>query len=140
MEKTVQFIEDNIHNLNGEYICVSNGHTTVTAYEDKDYLNVQNSAVLVFPDGEPLSIVSHMRGFQEAQRVTGSNFMEQMFLKGNEGEGLRYFFYGGRQETLDELEGVFKEEVSGTSDCRNVFTALPSVDRRRGSGSNQNDK
>ena len=113
MEKTVQFIEENIQKLKGEYVCVSNGHTTVTAYEDLNYLNVQNSAVLAFPDGEPLSIVSRKRGFKDAQRVTGPDFMEQMFLKGNEGDGLKHFFYGGTQETLDELEKELRKKYPG---------------------------
>ena len=113
MQKTVQFIEENIHKFRGEYVCVSNGHTSVTAYENREYRNVQNSAILAFPDGEPLSIVSRIKGFKEAQRVTGPDFMEQMFIKGKEGDGLRHFFYGGKQETLDELEVVLKEKYPG---------------------------
>lgn len=110
MEKTVAFVEENIHRMSGEYVCVSNGHTTVMSYEDKDYLNIQNSAVMAFPDGEPLSIVSRGRGFKEAQRVTGPDFMGQMFIQGNQGDGLRHFFYGGSQDTLDTLEKVLREK------------------------------
>lgn len=113
MDKTVHFIEDNIKKLSGEYVCVSNGHTTVTAFEDEEYRNVQNSAVMAFPDGEPLSIVSRRRGFKEARRVTGPDFMEQMFIRGKEGNGLRHYFYGGSQDTLDTLEKVLKEKYPG---------------------------
>lgn len=107
MEKTVQFVEKYVHQLSGQYICVGNGHTTVTAFEENDYRKIQNSAVGILPDGEPLSIVSRSRGFKEAQRVTGPDFMEQMFLRG-QADGLRHFFYGGSQETLDELQKVLK--------------------------------
>lgn len=110
MEQTVSFVEDNIHKLSGEYVCVSNGHTTVTAYEDETYKKIQNGAVLDFPDGEPLSMVSRKRGFKMAERVTGPDFMEEMFIKGNEGNGLRHFFYGGTQETLDKLRVVLQEK------------------------------
>ena len=110
MEKTVHFVEKNIKHLSGEYVCVSNGHTTVMAYENEDYKQVQNTAVLDFPDGEPLSIVSRRRGFRNAKRVTGPDFMEQMFLQGNNGDGLRHFFYGGKQETLDKLESELKRK------------------------------
>ena len=113
MNKTVHFIEENIKKLSGEYVCVSNGHTTVTAFEDEEYRNVQNSAVMAFPDGEPLSIVSRRRGFKEARRVTGPDFMEQMFIRGKEGNGLRHYFYGGSQDTLDTLEKVLKEKYPG---------------------------
>lgn len=110
MDKTVSFVEENIKKLSGEYICVSNGHTTVTAYEEEDYRSIQNRAVMVFPDGEPLSIVSRQRGFKEAKRVTGPDFMEQMFIKGAAGDGLRHFFFGGSQDTLDKLKDVLMEK------------------------------
>ncbi len=109
MDRTVAFVEENIHKMSGQYVCVSNGHTTVMSYEDEGYKNIQNSAVMAFPDGEPLSIVSRRRGFKEAKRVTGPDFMGQMFIKGNEEDGLRHFFYGGSQDTLDTLENVLKE-------------------------------
>ena len=110
MEKTVRFVEENIHRLSGQYVCVGNGHTTVTAFEEADYRKVQNSAVAVLPDGEPLSIVSRRRGYKDAKRVTGPDFMEQMFLKGQAGDGLKHYFYGGSQETLDALKKVLNEK------------------------------
>lgn len=113
MERMVEFVEENAKKLKGEYVCVSNGHTTVMSYENKEYCQIQNGAVLNFPDGEPLSIVSRKRGFKEAQRVTGPDFMEQMFIKGSQGDGLRHFFYGGSQDTLDRLEKVLNEKYAG---------------------------
>lgn len=110
MEKTVKFVEENIHRLSGEYVCVSNGHTTVMSYEDEAYRKIQNSAVMVLPDGEPLSIISRKRGFKEAKRVTGPDFMERMFARGREGDGLRHFFYGGNQDTLDKLKAVLEKK------------------------------
>ena len=37
MEKTVSYIEQHLEELKGRYICVSNVHTTVTAYRDEEY-------------------------------------------------------------------------------------------------------
>jgi len=113
MGKTVTYVEENINELSGKYICVANGHTTVTAYEDDAYMNVQNSAAVILPDGEPLSIVSRRRGHLSAERVTGPDFMEEMFKRGRDGNGLRHFFYGSTQETLDKLEMVLKEKYKG---------------------------
>ena len=110
MDKTVSFVEKNIHKMSGEYVCVSNGHTTIMSHEDKTYRDIQNNAVMALPDGEPLSIVSRSRGFKEARRVTGPDLMGEMFVKGNDGDGLRHFFYGGKQETLDALECVLREK------------------------------
>lgn len=104
MEETVKYLENNIDELRGKYITVCNGHTSVMAFEDVKYRKVQNNAVLSLPDGEPLSIVSRMRGYKDAQRVTGPDLMEAMFKRAEEGNGLRHYFYGGTQETLDRLK------------------------------------
>lgn len=110
MEETVKYLEEHILELRGKYITVCNGHTSVMAYEDRKYRKVQNSAALSLPDGEPLSIVSRRRGFKEAQRVTGPDLMQEMFQRGQEGNGLRHYFYGGSQDTLDTLQEILKKK------------------------------
>ena len=70
MDSIKKCVLDNIEELRGKYICVSNVHTTVTAYENRNYRRVQNGAAMVFPDGGPLSIVCRLRGYKNASRVT----------------------------------------------------------------------
>lgn len=41
MQWMVDYLDSNIRLLLGDYICVSNVRTTVTAYEDPEYLKVQ---------------------------------------------------------------------------------------------------
>lgn len=101
MTETIAYIEENIDALRGKYICVSNVHTTVTAYEDCEYCRIQNEAALALPDGKPLSVVSKKKGFVEAERVTGPDLMGELFARDN---GLKHFFYGDTQETLDILK------------------------------------
>ncbi len=60
MEQTISYITDRLEDLKGNYICVSNVHTTVMAFRDKAYRRVQNSAAMALPDGQPLSIVSRL--------------------------------------------------------------------------------
>ncbi len=43
MDDTIAYLTDNLEELKGDYICVSNVHTTVMAYRDKAYRRVQNS-------------------------------------------------------------------------------------------------
>ncbi len=104
MAETINYIETNLEELRGNYICVSNVHTTVTAYEDPEYCKVQNAAALALPDGKPLSVVSQHRGFSEAERVTGPDLMGELFARDN---GLKHFFYGDTPETL----AVLKEKL-----------------------------
>lgn len=103
LNETVNYIEENLENLRGNYICVSNVHTTVIAYEDEEYRKIQNDGALALPDGKPLSVLSKKRGFKNAQRVTGPDLMEELF-KASENKGYRHYFYGSTEETLKLLK------------------------------------
>ena len=103
MTDTLRYLTDNLEELRGKYICVSNVHTTVMSYEDEAYRNIQNSAAMVLPDGKPLSVVSRMRGFKEAQKVSGPDLMPEMFRLSEE-KGYTHYFYGSTDETLDKLK------------------------------------
>lgn len=107
MDQTVQYIENNLDELRGKYICVSNVHTTVMAHDNAQYRNVQNSAAIALPDGKPLSVVSRKRGYSEAERVTGPDLMGELFAREN---GLKHFFYGDKEETLQILQQKLKEK------------------------------
>lgn len=104
MDKVLSFLKDNLNDLRGKYICVSNVHTTVMAYEDIQYRKIQNEAAAVLPDGKPLSVLERKRGgFLEAEKVSGPDLMPEVF-KMSEKEGYRHFFYGSTDETLDLLK------------------------------------
>lgn len=109
MADTVDYIDEHMDELRGDYICISNVHTTVMAYHDEKYRKVQNQAAMALPDGKPLSIVSKMRGFRSAERVPGPDLMPELFRL-SEKKGYSHFFYGSTQDTLDKLrETVLKE-------------------------------
>ena len=57
MNFVLNYFENNIYKINGNYVCVSNVHTTVSAYEDLEYKNIQNNSLMILPDGKPLSII-----------------------------------------------------------------------------------
>lgn len=107
MEKTVRYIQEHLEELKGRYVCVSNVHTTVTAYRDPEYRKVQNHAALNIPDGKPLSIVQRWAGYSEAERVAGPDLMPEIFRISEE-KGYRHYFYGSTQETLDALQRNLK--------------------------------
>lgn len=114
MKETVSYIEENIEALKAKYICVSNVHTTVMSYEDDEYKNIQNSGAMALPDGGPLSVVSRMRGFKKAQRVTGPDLMEEIFARSKEKE-YKHFFYGSTNETLNTLKEKLNIKYPGIS-------------------------
>lgn len=109
MEATKKFLEDNLETLRGDYICVSNVHTTVMAFRDEQYRKIQNGGAMAVPDGQPLSIVSRGRGYKNAERVPGPDLMVEM-LKESEEKGYRHYFYGGKEETLEILKQKLREQ------------------------------
>ena len=50
MDWLLEFTEKHIQDLSGDYLCVSNVHTTVMAYEDEEYCAVQNGGVMAIPE------------------------------------------------------------------------------------------
>lgn len=109
MERTVQYLNENIEALRGNYICVSNVHTTVMSYRNAEYRKIQNSGAMALPDGKPLSIVSRLRGHRDAQRVPGPDLMLRIF-KESEQKGYRHYFYGSTEETLQAMRDNLKRE------------------------------
>lgn len=112
MKWLLEFTTAHIYELSGDYICVSNVHTTVTAYEDKEYKEIQNGGILAIPDGGPLSSVGRRRGAKDMSRTTGPSYMGEI-IKESEEKGWKHFFYGSTQETLDKLKEELNKSYPG---------------------------
>lgn len=112
MEWLVDYLSSNVRELSGDYVCVSNVHTTVTAYEDPEYCRIQNGGILAIPDGGPLSSVGRKRGYAQMQRTTGPSLMGEIFKISAE-KGFRHYFYGSTEETLEKLRSVLDETYPG---------------------------
>lgn len=112
MEWLINYINSNISNLKGDYICVSNVHTTVTAFEDARYRKVQNGGIMAIPDGGPLSSIGKKRGFKNMKRTTGPSLMKEIF-EISVSKGYRHYFYGATEETLKKLHDVMKKKYPG---------------------------
>lgn len=112
MEKTIQDINSHLEYWRGKYICVSNVHTIIMAHDDENYRNIQNEAVMVLPDGGPLSAYSRSHGNIEAKRVTGPDLMREYLIRSKE-TGWRHFFYGSSQKTLDILKERIEKRYPG---------------------------
>ncbi len=112
MEWLMSFVEEHIKEMSGDYICVSNVHTTVTASEDKEYRTIQNGGLMAIPDGGPLSSVGSRRGAKNMSRTTGPAFMGEVFKVSAE-KGYRHFFFGSTDETLKLLRESLERDYPG---------------------------
>lgn len=112
MRWLLDFTQKHIQDLAGDYLCVSNVHTTVTAYEDESYCAIQNGGIMAIPDGGPLSAVGRRRGYLQMERVTGPDYMREI-LKISPEKGYRHYFYGSTEETLDNLRQRIMADYPG---------------------------
>lgn len=112
MKWLIGYLSKNINKLAGDYICVSNVHTTVTSYEEPDYRAIQNGGIMAIPDGGPLSTIGRKRGYKNMARTTGPSLMGEIFNISIE-KGYRHYFYGSTNETLEKLLEKLKENYPG---------------------------
>lgn len=102
MDWLLKFTDKHIKELCGDYMCVSNVHTTVMSFEDKSYCDIQNGGIMAIPDGGPLSSIGQKRGYKNMKRTTGPSYMGEI-LKMSAQKGYRHYFYGSTEETLERL-------------------------------------
>ena len=123
MDSCVEFLFNNWEAIHGNYICVSNVHTTVMAHDNKNYYKVQAESLLSVPDGKPLSVVGKKQ-HPNMNRVTGPDLMRRIFEE-SKTKNIRHYFYGSTAETL---EGLMKE-IKKSYPWLNVVGYEPSVFR-----------
>lgn len=109
MESTLKILDEKLEKIKGEYICVSNVHTTVMSFEDEKYKDIQNGAFMRLPDGKPLSIVGKRKGIKGIERVTGPDLMKEIFKVSKE-KSYSHYFYGSTEDTLEKLEKELTEK------------------------------
>lgn len=109
MNWTLDYLEKYIKQLSGDYVCVSNVHTTVTSYEDSGYCAIQNGGIMALPDGGPLSSIGRKRGYGEMDRVTGPSLMGEIFSTSVK-NSYRHFLYGSTTETLEKLNNSLQKK------------------------------
>ena len=103
MQETVNLIIEHLEEIRGQFICLSNVHTTVMSEKDAEYREIQNSAFLALPDGSPLALVQRLRGYRSAEQVAGPDLMPAIW-KATEHTEYSHYFYGSTPETIAALE------------------------------------
>ena len=98
--------------LSGQYLCFSNVHTTVMAHDDPGYRDILNGSAFTFPDGKPIAEYQKNRGFSEAERVAGPDFMDAVFRATMDGR-VAHYFYGSTPETIEKLRENLERRYPG---------------------------
>lgn len=112
MDEAVALVCDRLEELKGQYITFANTHSVVMAAESRRFLKVQEAAAMVFADGWPVAKYQKRKGFTEAKRVAGPDFMAEIFKRSVK-KGYSHYFYGSSKETLVALQANLEERYPG---------------------------
>ena len=132
MESCIQNIFENFDAVRGQYICVSNVHTTVMAHDDPTYYKAQAESFMSVPDGKPLSVVGKKQ-FPDMDRVTGPDLMRRVFEESKRRK-LNHFFYGNHSENLEKMIRALKRDYPWVNICGyepSVFREMSEEEERR---------
>lgn len=92
-----------------------NAFTIVSAHDDPRYLELVRTAGVSLPDGTPVVLaLRSLGGMRSAGRVRGPSFFVGA-LQRAAGTGVREFFLGTTDETLDRLESVVRQDWPSAS-------------------------
>ncbi len=94
------------------YICVANVHMTIEAYNDKNFQEVVNNAIITTPDGMPLIMALRLIYRIKQERIPGPDLMP-VLLKELEKNNLSAFFYGSTINILNEMKKRLQREYPG---------------------------
>ena len=94
------------------YVCVSNVHVTMEAYDSAEFRGVVSGAVLVTPDGMPLVWALRLLGVPEATRVYGPTLTVRV-LERAAAAGMPVGLYGSSPEVLASMLDVCERRFAG---------------------------
>ena len=84
----------------GHYICVSNVHQCIEAYDNNEFAEVINNADLAIPDGRPIYWALKLFGHKETEHLPGYHVTKKLCKFAAE-NNLKIGFYGGENNALD---------------------------------------
>lgn len=91
------------------YVCVANVHMLVEAYRDPLFLQIMQNAVVVTPDGKPLSLCMNWLYGTKQERISGFELMMTL-LEQAQALGLSVFFYGSTEDVLTTMRQKIEQD------------------------------
>jgi len=98
-----------VQNTGGKYICASNVHMCMEAYDNKSYKHIVNNADLVCPDGRPMVWAQKLFGEKTAKQVRGYDISLALCKKAAD-LAIPVGFYGASKKHLQKIQNVLKQK------------------------------
>ena len=96
----------------GHYVCISNVHQCIEAFDNNEFAEVINNADLAIPDGRPIYWALKLLGHKEAEHLPGY-YVVRNLCKLATMNNLKIGFYGGEKESLDLCVSNLRNEYQG---------------------------
>lgn len=112
LKSAVHTVCGHLQEHRGEYMTFVNVHTLVTAVENDEYKRAQEMSAYSFADGAPVAGLQRKKGYIEAKRVAGPDFMDAV-LKISPDKGYRHYFYGSTPDNIGRLVNKILEKYLG---------------------------
>ncbi|MBI2259915.1 MAG: WecB/TagA/CpsF family glycosyltransferase [Flavobacteriia bacterium] len=91
------------------YVCFTNVHMTVEAYDDVDFAKCVNNADIVSPDGMPLTKCIKLLYNTKQDRIAATDIIPDI-LKNAEQNHLTVYFYGGTPEMQKHTKNFIEKK------------------------------
>jgi N-acetylglucosaminyldiphosphoundecaprenol N-acetyl-beta-D-mannosaminyltransferase len=104
-KKVISIMEMN----SGAYICVSNVHMCMEAFDNPSFCKIVNEADLVVPDGKPLVWAQKLLGAKNASQVRGSDLLLNVCTE-SERNGTPIGLYGGTKNSLQDFTAFLNKK------------------------------
>lgn len=112
LKSAVHTVCGHLQEHRGDYMTFVNVHTLVTAVENDEYKRAQEMSAYSFADGTPVARLQRKKGYIEAKRVAGPDFMDAV-LKISPDKGYRHYFYGSTPDNIGRLVETVSEKYPG---------------------------
>ncbi|MCU7932380.1 MAG: WecB/TagA/CpsF family glycosyltransferase [Candidatus Thiodiazotropha sp. (ex Codakia rugifera)] len=109
LDKSLTIILDWATSRASKYICVSNVHMCMEAFDKSAYQKIVNNSDLVVPDGKPLAVGLMLLGCKDCQQVRGADLTRSILEHANN-KGLTIGLYGGTEEAVSKAISVVKND------------------------------
>jgi len=95
----------------GRYVGVREVPSIMIMHDDPKLKEISRNADMNLPDGMPIVWIGKRKGLP-VERTCGPDFMEHMLLS-NSANGLKHYFFGGKEGVADKLKATFRERNAG---------------------------
>lgn len=112
LKSAVHTVCGHLQEHRGDYMTFVNVHALVTAVENDEYKRAQEMSAYSFADGAPVARLQRKKGYIEAKRVAGPDFMDAV-LKISPDKGYRHYFYGSTPDNIGRLVEAVSEKYPG---------------------------